>query len=204
MNLKPAEGQVPVSTPPGEQGPVFQSTRNPGFIHTPSLTQASTVAILRSGHLAHSGNQMPNDLLAIDLSSARVRLAAWLLEGVRQGQPLGALLGYRFERRLQEVRKAQFISVFRELAPLVARKLEPGTQDGSVESIAANNVVDGLALMRRWQKGKSTNPPQCTIDTIPFGQQVKQKTPALPPFDLNNTDFRAIQNELVLLEEAVD
>ena len=64
------------------------------------------------------------DLLAIDLSSERVRLAMWLLEGVRQGQPLGALLGYRFERRLQEVGQAKFISVFRELAPLVARKLE--------------------------------------------------------------------------------
>ena len=67
---------------------------------------------------------MPNDLLAIDLSSERVRLATWLLDGVRQGQPLGALLGYRFERRLQEARKPQFISFFRELAPLVARKLE--------------------------------------------------------------------------------
>ena len=84
--------------------------------------------VLRSGHLAHAGNQMPNDLLAIDLSSERVRLATWLLDGVRQGQPLGALLGYRFERRLQEAGKAQFISFFRELAPLVARKLEQPTE----------------------------------------------------------------------------
>ena len=137
----------------------FNRPNNPGFVHTPSLTQASTVAILRSGHLAHSGNQMPNDLLAIDLSSERVRLATWLLDGVRQGQPLGALLGYRFERRLQEAGKPQFISVFRELAPLVARKLEQPDQPVTepVEAIAANNVVDGLALLRRWQKGKSTN-----------------------------------------------
>ena len=141
-------------TPAGEQAPVFESTTNPGFIHTPSLTQAATVAILRSGHLAQSSSGTAKDLLAIDLSSERVRLATWLLDGVRQGQPLGALLGYRFERRLQEIRKAQFISVFRELAPLVARKLEPGQQTASVEAIAANNVVDGLALMRRWQKGK--------------------------------------------------
>ncbi len=91
---------------------------------------------------------MPNDLLAIDLSSERVRLATWLLDGVRQGQPLGALLGYRFERRLQEAGKAQFISFFRELAPLVARKLEQ--TDQPVEAIAANNVVDGLELQRRW------------------------------------------------------
>jgi hypothetical protein len=122
MNLNPTAAQAPVATPPGDEGPVFQMSDNPGFIHTPSLGQAATVAVLRSGHLAHASNGA-NDLLAIDLSSERVRLAAWLLDGVRQGQPLGALLGYRFERRLQEVGKPQFISPFRELAPLVAKKL---------------------------------------------------------------------------------
>ncbi len=204
MNLRPAETQAEVPTPPGEQAPVFEAARNPGFIHTPSLTQAATAAILRSGHLAQSSNGTANDLLAIDLSSRRVRLAIWLLDGVRQGQPLGALLGYRFERRLQEIRKAQFISVFRELAPLVARKLEPAQQTASVETIAANNVVDGLALMRRWQKGKEAPSPPWTMDTIPFGQTVNQKTPALPPFDQTNADFKALKAELDFLEQAVD
>ena len=153
MNLKPAGAQTEVAPPPGEQAPVFQSANNSGFVHTPSLTQASTAAVLRSGHLAHAGNQ-PNGPLAIDLSSERVRLATWLLDGVRQGQPLGALLGYRFERRLQEAGKAQFISSFRELAPLVARKLEQ--TDQPVEAIAANNVVDGVELHRRWQGAKNS------------------------------------------------
>ncbi len=205
MNLRPAEPQAQAPTPPGEQAPVFEAARNPGFVHTPSLTQAATVAILRSGHLAQSSSGAANDLLAIDLSSERVRLATWLLDGVRQGQPLGALLGYRFERRLQEIRKAQFISVFRELAPLVARKLDPGQQTASIESVAANNVVDGLALMRRWEKGKEgASTPPWTIDTIPFGQMVNQKTPALPPFDPNNADFKALKAELEFLEQAVD
>ncbi|MGH9753787.1 MAG: hypothetical protein ACREA2_13490 [Blastocatellia bacterium] len=148
MNLKPAAAQTQVSPPPGVQAPVFQSANNPGFVHTPSLTQAATVAVLRSGHLAHAGEQSTGDLLAIDLSSERVRLATWLLDGVRQGQPLGALLGYRFERRLQEAGMARFIKYFRELAPLVARKLEQ--TDQPVEAIAANNVVDGLKLRRLW------------------------------------------------------
>lgn len=205
MNLNAVEPQSQAPTPPGEQAPVFEAARNPGFVHTPSLTQAATAAILRSGHLAQSRGGAVNDLLAIDLSSERVRLATWLLDGVRQGQPLGALLGYRFERRLQEIRKAQFISVFRELAPLVARKLEPGRQTASVESLAANNVVDGLALMRRWEKGKEgTSSLPWTMDTIPFGQMVNQKTPALPPFDPNNADFNALKAELEFLELAVD
>ncbi len=202
MNLKPGEALTPVPTPAGEEGPVFQSPSNPGFIHTPSLAQASTVAVLRSGHLAHAGNQSPNDLLAIDLSSERVRLAMWLLDGVRAGQPLGALLGYRFERRLQEIRKAQFIAPFRELAPLVAKKLEQTNQ--SVESIAANNVVDGLILLRRFQKGKSTNPQTWTTDTIPFGQKVGQQPTAFPAANPPTPDFVTLQKELALLEEAVD
>ena len=202
MNLKPAEAQTSVAPPAGEEGPVIEQANNPGFVHTPSLTQAATAAVLRSGHLAHSGQQMPNDLLAIDLSSERVRLAKWLLEGVRQGQPLGALLGYRFERRLQETAKARFIAAFRELAPLVARKLEQTTE--AAEAIAANNVVDGLALLRRWQKGKSQSPPRWDEDTIPFGRPIGPQNIKLPPADSSNSDFKAIQNQLVVLADAVD
>ncbi|HKV34593.1 MAG TPA: hypothetical protein VJP89_09735, partial [Pyrinomonadaceae bacterium] len=207
MNLKPADPQPEIAPPPGEQKPVFQSTNNPGFVHAPSLAQASTVAILRSGHLAHAGadKQKPNDLMAIDLSSERVRLATWLLDGVRQGQPLGALLGYRFERRLQEAHVPEFIATFRELAPLVARKLDQPGAGVAVEAIAANNVVDGLALLRRWQKGQSTPPPaQWTGETIPFGRAVGQQKVKLPPFDPGDLKFKAVQAELILLEQTVD
>jgi hypothetical protein len=120
MNLTPAAALTPVTPPPGEPAPVFAAANNPGFVHTPSLTQASTVALLRSGHLSHAGDQSSDGPLAIDLSSARVRVAAWLLDGVRQGQPLGALLGYRFERRLHERQLEQFIAVFRRIAPFGA------------------------------------------------------------------------------------
>ena len=206
MNLKPAAAQTKVAAPAGEPDPVFPATHNPGFIHTPSLTQAATAAILRSGHLTHAAADNQNDLLAVDLSSERVRLATWLLDGVRQGQPLGALLGYRFERRLQEIGKPQFIAPFRELAPLVARKREQTDQPpaGPVETIAANNVVDGLALSRRWRKGLSTNPPQWNQDSIPFGSKVGQQETRLPPAIETNADFRAIKETLEFLENAVD
>jgi len=131
-----------------------------------------------------------------------VRLASWLLDGVRTGQPLGALLGYRFERRLQEVGKAQFIAPFRELAPLVAKKLEQTNQP--VEAIAANNVVDGLALMRRWQRGKSSAPELWNATTIPFGLKIGQQRIPFPPANQADTDFIALRSELNLLEEAVD
>ncbi len=149
-NLKPAPARTPIAIPAGEQAPVYQVPDDPGFVHAPSLTQAATVALLRNGHLTHSTRAV-RDLLAIDLSSERVRLAEYLLDGVRQGQPLGALLGYRFERRLHELKLDRFIKPFRELAPLAGTLQQT---ELPVEALAANNVVDGLKLHQLWkQKG---------------------------------------------------
>ncbi len=132
---------------------------NPGFTHAPSLGHAATVAVLRSAHLTHSASSSQANPLNIDLSSERVRLAEWLIDGIRQGQPLGALLGYRFERHLQDALLGDFIPAFREVAPLVAKRLDPAEAADtklSVESIAANNVVDGLALQKKWTSAKKT------------------------------------------------
>ena len=166
VNLKPSPPPV-TETVPGETGVVYRAADNPGYTHTPSLAQAATAAVLRSGHLTHA-TSADADLLAIDLSSARVRLATWLLDGVRQGQPLGALLGYRFERRLQDAKLAQFIAYFRQVAPLVANKMA-GTavaDDQPVESVAANNVVDGLVLQRKWRAAGSLR--RCSSATAPM------------------------------------
>ena len=199
MNLKPASAPTEVTPPPGEQGPVFHSADNPGFIHTPSLAQASTVAVLRSGHLAHAG-RAPTNPLAIDLSSERARLAIWLLDGVRHGQSLGSLLGYRFERRLQEAPLAQFIAPFRDLAPLVARKREQpdqlaGTQP--TEALAASTVVDGLSLHRRWQVAKEAakksggSPLSILLSPLPNKPDTKSAKESL-------------ESELDLLADSVD
>ena len=118
-----------------------------GYVHAPSPPHAAAAAILASGHLAHRTEDA--DPFAIDLSSTRVRLALSLLDGVRQGQSLGALLGYRFERALQDAGLARLIDDFRAFAPQpVAGPAGPPT--GTVEAIAAQNVVDGLTLQRRW------------------------------------------------------
>ena len=69
-----------------------------GYIHAPSLQHAATAAVLRSGFLANPGETT----FAVDLTSRRARVARWLLGGVRNGQNLGALLGYRFERALHD------------------------------------------------------------------------------------------------------
>ncbi len=130
---------------------VLHDRADGGFIHAPGLTQAVTAGILRSGRLTHRRGDPNSEALDIDLSSARVRDALSLLDGMRGGQTLGALLGYRLERRLHEqsgngLQLDRFIYVLRTLAPLRGGKLtEPGQP--VEESLAASDVVDGLRLM---------------------------------------------------------
>ena len=147
-NLRPAPAAALVTPPAGEAAPLFANTVDGGFIHAPSLTHASAASLLRNSHLGAGNTAQPGGPFAIDLSSRRARLAAQLLDGVRQGQPLGALLGYRFERGLHELGLDRFVLALRNLAPLVAGKLEQ--TDLPADSIASNNVVDGLVLQRKW------------------------------------------------------
>lgn len=126
--------------PPDEPGPLLATDADPGFIHAPSLTQASAAALLRNAHLAHGGAE--NGPYAILLTSSRVRTARRLLDGVRQGQPLGALLGYSFERRLRDRQLDDLIDPLRGVGP---RPGETGEQ-----ARAAGHAVDGLVLHRAW------------------------------------------------------
>jgi hypothetical protein len=112
--------------------PQTAMTPSSGFIHAPSIAQAASAAILRAGFLAHSGEA--GQPFSIDLSSKRVRLGLHLLDGMRAGQSLGALLGYRFERTLHDAQLDRFIDAFRLVAPMDAAN--------------ALDVVDGLALVR--------------------------------------------------------
>lgn len=148
-NLEPGLPRTEVAAPPGEPGPISGFRNDPGFVHAPSLDHAATVAVLRSGHLTRFGRTSDPDAdpLAIDLSSDRARTAQYLLDGVRSGQPLGALLGYRFERGLHERGLDAFIAAFREQAPLNATRVDENGQ--AVESVPANQVMDGLNLLRQ-------------------------------------------------------
>ena len=112
----------------------------------------------------------------------------YLLDGVRQGQPLGALLGYRFERRLHELKLDRLIAGFRKVAPL-GGKLENTNEP--VEAIAANNVVDGLELRRKWDAVKDN--PDASADFL------SALNP--PPATAERTTLR---NELNALDDAVD
>ena len=125
-----------------------------GFVHAPSLTQAATAGILRSAYLSHNADAAGDGAFAIDLTSARVRSALHLIDGVRQGQPLGGLLGYRCERAVHEAGLDRFILSLRKLAPLTQGKLTDRSEavaPGALALLAAGNVLDGIELVEKYQ-----------------------------------------------------
>lgn len=131
--------------------PVQPLVDNGGYIYAPSIDQAATAAVLRCGYMTHKGTA-EEPLLAMDLSSTRVRNALALVEGVQQGQSLNALLGYVFESGLDDLGLQQYIQPFRDKFPVVGTKLTPSS--APTEAIVASNVVDGLALRTAWDSGE--------------------------------------------------
>jgi hypothetical protein len=131
-----------------------------GWIYAPSTGHATAAGILRCADLSHLPAEVEGDgPFAIDLSSRRMRSATHLLDGVRQGQQLGALVGYQIERGLAEAGLARLQLSLRAIAPLVARRLNDadGADPGAVqEAIAATSVVDGVLLLQRHPPGDPT------------------------------------------------
>jgi hypothetical protein len=125
-----------------------------GWILAPSTRHATAAGMLRSSHLSHlptSGAASDGGPFAIDLSSGRIQSAAHVIDGVRQGQQLGALIGYQIERALADARLARLQLSLRTIAPLVARRLhdsDGADSQAAQESVAATNVVDGVLLLK--------------------------------------------------------
>jgi hypothetical protein len=160
-----------------------------GYIHAPSPRHATAAAILRSGRMAERSDPTK---YAIELPSDRARRARLLVDGVRNGQPLGELLGFELESNLRARAQTQqitgmegYILALRQLYPLVANKsgLDPGQP---ADGIAAANVVDGQKV----RDGRSKP------GGIPFG------TGGLPA--KNSPAGQAITDEVNGLDEVVD
>lgn len=118
-----------------------------GYLVAPSMHHATTLAVLRSGWLSHADRQA----FGINLSSGRVRRALATIDGVRSGQSLRALLGYRLERALHDAQLDTLIRPLRLVFPM------PDLVDGATEgseaartAMAERSVVDGQALLDDW------------------------------------------------------
>ena len=170
LDLKPGQTRTDLSGSPivynadtdGSEVPIANDPDNQGFIHAPSLNHAVTAAVLKAGYNATGRNE----LLEVNLSSARVRKAMFYIEGVRNGQNLGALLGYQFERGLHDNNSEeldQYILEMRKAFPLVADILLDSKASESIETIQANQVIDGLKLLEHMRE----TPYPYGIHTLP-------------------------------------
>ncbi|MGW6979118.1 hypothetical protein ACWGE1_06660 [Streptomyces sp. NPDC054932] len=158
-DVTPRTGLLDEAPVPQELRDVFGAAalphdpRNGGWIHAPSPAQAATAAVLRAGYLAN-GHREGTAAFAVDLGSGRVRTALALLDGLRQGQSPGGMLGRIFERGLHEghpdVELDRFVPLLRGAFPLRAGRLSDGpASPDEVRLVEARTVVDGLELVRR-------------------------------------------------------
>jgi hypothetical protein len=143
---------------PGSSTP--SGSKRGGFVHAPSINHAAAAALLRNAYLSHAD---PNkaEMFEVNLSSERVRRAEFILEGMRNGQPIEALLGYQFERRLHDrtsesaargdvpvLELNEFIAPFRQAFPFESVEVVQAGTGPATETVPAYSVVNGLRLMQ--------------------------------------------------------
>lgn len=162
---------------------------NGGYIGAPSLNHAVTAAILRNAYKSESNPET----FEINLSSERVRKALSIIEGIRAGQNLSALLGYYLERELHDqnhtlMQVDYYIHKLRKAFPLSSDKIKSTrSQDtDAIEAIEASNVVDGLELINHIKTSGNK--------TYPFGKSVLPNAGA----DAPSAAIKAAINEQVL------
>ena len=196
-NLQPRFNQrtTPVDLHDGRQ--VVAQVDNGGYVHAPTMTHAAAAAVLRNAYLSQvDANRQRYE---IDLSSARVRQAAFVLDGVRQGQSVGTVLGYIFESYLHEQQLDQFIDGFRAQFP---PQSNPATDTGlPTEAVAARDVVDGLRLRNAFAGGTDVfaplSPPPSAAErsnmTMPL-QQLNEVFDSLSDLVMAESVYHLVQS----------
>ncbi|HEY3578957.1 MAG TPA: hypothetical protein VGK82_00365 [Pyrinomonadaceae bacterium] len=164
---------IPASLRPADSNPILEEDevvvgasrtrarglKQGGFTHAPSINHAAAAALLRNAYLTHA-NPDQAEMFSVNLSSERVRGGEFILEGMRNGQPIEALLGYQFERRLHDrtsesaargdspvLEFNQFILPYRQAFPFESREVAQAGTGGPTETIPPFSVVNGLTLI---------------------------------------------------------
>ena len=164
-NVRPADGDAParerrhVADGAAQASPVqtcFEDAQNGGY-RPRAVAAAGRHRGGAAQRLSFACDSAEPPTFAVNLSSARMRAADRLDEGVRNGQPIAALLGYQLERGLHEghpgVELDTIIYVLRDRFPLVSGRLTDVPVGTSVETVEARNVVHGLDLLEATAEG---------------------------------------------------
>jgi hypothetical protein len=154
------------AVPPSDTIPAGTETdpASGGFVMTPSPRQASTAGVLRAAWRAHggaSGGALAP--FATGLTSTAVRRALTIAEGMRNGQQLGALLGYLLERGIHDVSGVNGIEIDWVVFELRRQyPLKVDTIDNAPQASAQRVVADGWKLAQL-----ETKTPGAVVAAIP-------------------------------------
>jgi len=165
-----------------------------GCLLAPSLAQAASAALLRSGFMANHEQGAFN----IELDSQRTRRALDILQGLTRDQPLAALYGYRIERGLRDAMLGKLIWPLRLAYPWRA-----AGEDASFEpkeSVGARDVVDGVALLEAWQTDAGAT-VRTRLNQVIANRALPNTTPSDPEWiDVD----RIVRNALDLADSVSD
>ena len=194
LRPRPREALDPSTLPGALAKGVTALERDPqtaGFVHAPSPQHATTAAILKSGERSHRhAGGLP---LRVNLSSRRIRVACWLVDGMRNGQDLGALLGYRLERAIHDkaIELEAWLPKLRLAFPTYVEEQTSQQEGLATESVSPRNVTDGLKVVEAHRAG--------TLDTLLVNAGIKGSAPA----DEARTRIASLAEDLVDAADAV-
>ena len=144
-----------------------------GFVMAPSPRQASTAGVLRAAWRAHggpSGGALAP--FATGLTSTAVRRALTIADGMRNGQQLGALLGYLLERGIHDASGVGGIEIDWVVFELRRQyPLKVDTIDNAPQASAERLVADGWKLAQ-----VETKTPGAVVAAIPAPTGAGQPT----------------------------
>ncbi|NNE76541.1 MAG: hypothetical protein HKN31_05655, partial [Pricia sp.] len=124
---------------------------NGGIIHTPGAGQTVASTVFKNSFLANR-HEVESNPFTINLSSDRLQKSQVLLDGIREGQQLEALLGYQLERHLHEDDLHEEIYALREAFPLYENSIS------NTKGFVQLSVIDGLKAINRKENLPATIP----------------------------------------------
>ncbi len=186
----------------------------PEYIPTPSLRHATTAAVLRSGYQNNRSGDPEDTLFAVNLSSGRVKNALFLLEGVRKGQDLSALLGYRLERAMQEYRDsaghpvlAPFIQDLREKYRFVVIPVVETGQNSAppdTEEDQSQHVIDAVELIEEQPAWKAVVDDSAEAHLEPIIEDLSQQLDSVKDLLAAEGVYQLVDGQMDRAKAALD
>ncbi len=136
-----------------------------GIIHCPSPAQSLTATIFKNSYLSHEDKEEISNPFTLNLTSDRIQKSERFMEGIRQDQPIEALLGYQLERMLHDQGLNAEIYVLREMYPLDVNIINRADNNPNV-GFKQLSVIDGLKIIEAKRKNLLPSSLNGTSDKV--------------------------------------